>query len=218
MAHVDIKIADRFVGVERIFCIGRNYRAHMAEMGTEERTPCVVFMKPPCAIVPEGKPIVLPRGRGAVHHEVELVVLVGKKGRDVEVDDALDYVAGYGLGLDLTLRDLQTQLKAEGNPWEACKAFEGAAPLGPFSVPDTVGDSTDIELVCEVNGQVRQRGNTRQMIRGVAALIAQVSRDWVLRPGDLIYTGTPSGIGPLEPGDQIVVSSPVLERAAWNCE
>jgi 2-keto-4-pentenoate hydratase/2-oxohepta-3-ene-1,7-dioic acid hydratase in catechol pathway len=217
MGRVTIDVGGRGMEVERIFCIGRNYRAHMAEMGTEARTPCVVFMKPACCIVPQGDAIVLPRGRGAVHHEVELVVAIGTGGSCIRQEEALSHVAGYALGLDLTLRDLQAELKAEGNPWEACKAFEGAAPLGPFVPASSVADPESLGLRCAVNGEVRQDGNTAQMIRGVAGLVSQVSQSWCLRRGDLIYTGTPSGIGPLEPGDSVEVSSPQLGGCAWMC-
>lgn len=207
------------MNVERLFCIGKNYAEHVAELahlGHQADGECVVFMKPASAIVAEGEPIVLPRGRGSIHHEAELVVLLTGGGRDIPVEEALDCVAGLTLGLDLTLRDLQTQLKNQGKPWEIAKAFDGAAPLGDFK-PFLNQDLQALEFSCHVNGKLRQRGYTRDMLYSVARQIHILSQTWALLPGDAIYTGTPAGVGPLEPGDTVVLEGPGLGRYQWHC-
>jgi 2-keto-4-pentenoate hydratase/2-oxohepta-3-ene-1,7-dioic acid hydratase in catechol pathway len=205
--------------VTRIFCIGKNYAEHIAELAHLGHNPdgdCVVFMKPPSSVVPIGSDIMLPRGRGSIHHETELVVQVTGGGSDIPVDDAMHWVAGITLGLDLTLRELQTALKKAGKPWELAKAFDGAAPMGEFR-PYLEQDLQDIEFTCRVNDELRQHGHTRDMLFPVARQIHIISQTWALRPGDVIYTGTPAGVGPLVPGDEIVLESPQIGRFSWRC-
>lgn len=207
------------MNVERLFCIGKNYAEHVAELAHLGHAPdgeCVVFMKPASAIVPEGEPIVLPRGKGSIHHEAELVVLLTGGGSDIPLEEALDCVAGLTLGLDLTLRDLQTQLKNKGKPWELAKAFDGAAPLGDFK-PFLEQDLQALEFTLHVNGQLRQHGHTRDMLYSVARQIHILSQTWALQPGDAIYTGTPAGVAALEPGDEVVLASPQIGRFTWRC-
>jgi len=205
------------MNVNRIFCIGRNYAEHIKELGNTPDEACVVFMKPASCVVPVGEPLVLPRGRGSVHHETELVVTLTGGGAGIPVDRALDNVAALTLGLDLTLRDLQNELKKKGAPWELCKAFDGAAPLGDW-VPYQRQDLQALEFSCEVNGTRRQSGRTADMLFPVARLIHILSQSWALAPGDIIYTGTPAGVGPLNPGDRVTVASPALGRYEWRCE
>lgn len=207
------------MNVERIFCIGKNYADHVAELahlGHAADGDCVVFMKPPSAILEEGSPIVLPRGLGSVHHEAELVVLLTGGGRDIPEEDALSCVAGLTLGLDLTLRDLQTALKNKGKPWELSKAFDGAAVLGDFR-PYLDQDLQDLEFTLHVNGQLRQHGRTGEMLYSVARQIQILSQTWALLPGDIIYTGTPAGVAALEPGDRVELASPSIGRFTWSC-
>ncbi|MES2683193.1 MAG: fumarylacetoacetate hydrolase family protein [Pseudomonadota bacterium] len=207
------------MNVNRIFCIGKNYADHVAELAHLGHAPdgeCVVFMKPPSCIVPEGEDIVLPKNAGSIHHEAELVVLLTGGDRDVAVEDALDCVAGVTLGLDLTLRELQTQLKNKGKPWELAKAFDGAAPLGEFR-PYLQQDLQALTFTCHVNGTLRQSGNTAHMLFSVARQISILSQTWALQPGDAIYTGTPAGVGPLVPGDTVVLEGPGLGRHQWQC-
>ena len=199
----------------RVFCIGRNYPDHIREMGAVDDGECVVFLKPPTSLVPYGRVVQLPRGRGAVHHELELVVVLGAGGREVPRDRALGLVAGATLGLDLTLRDVQAGLKERRLPWELSKAFDGSAPLGRWVTIDGL-DLGAVELSCRVNGVLRQQGNTAQMLFPVERLIEIVSRTWELLPGDLIFTGTPSGVGPVVAGDELVGESPQLGPCAWR--
>lgn len=204
------------MNVNRIFCIGRNYAEHVQELGSAPDGDCVVFMKPRSCLVAEGEPIRLPRGRGAIHHEAELVVMLTGGGRDIALADALDHVAGITLGLDLTLRELQTALKDRGAPWELAKSFDDAAPLGDFK-PYHAQDLQALEFTCTVNGALRQHGRTRDMLYPVAQQIRILSQTWALAPGDIIYTGTPKGVGPLVPGDDIVLESAAIGRFAWRC-
>ena len=208
------------MNVNRIFCIGKNYADHVAELVHLGHVPdgeCVVFMKPASCIVSVGEPIVLPKNAGSIHHEAELVVLLTGGDRDVAVEDALDCVAGITLGLDLTLRDLQTQLKNKGKPWELAKAFDCAAPLGEFQ-PYLQQDLQALEFSCHVNGQLRQSGHTAHMLYSVARQISILSQTWALQPGDAIYTGTPAGVGPLLAGDTVVLEGKGLGRYEWRCE
>jgi 2-keto-4-pentenoate hydratase/2-oxohepta-3-ene-1,7-dioic acid hydratase in catechol pathway len=204
------------VKVHRIFCIGRNYAEHIRELGNAPDDACLVFMKPPSCVVPAGEPIVLPRGRGSVHHEAELVVMLTGGDVDVPVERALDYVAAFTLGLDLTLRDLQGELKKKGAPWELAKAFDGAAPLGEWT-PYQGQDLQALEFSCDVNGARRQSGNTADMLFPVARLIHILSRTWALQPGDIVYTGTPAGVGPLAAGDRVTLASAATGRFEWEC-
>lgn len=203
--------------IGRIFCIGRNYAAHIEELGNSPDSACMVFMKPVSALVPAGEPLVLPRGRGEVHHEAELVVLLTGGGSDIPVESAHESIAGLSLGLDLTLRDLQSELKRKGGPWELAKAFDGSAPLGEFRAY-VDQDLEALHYSCSVNGTVRQRGDTSLMLYPIARQISLLSQTWALQPGDVIYTGTPAGVGPLRPGDVIEVQSPSIGHWQWRCE
>lgn len=204
------------IACQRIFCIGRNYAEHVKEMGAPRPTEPVVFMKPATSLVPQGQPLVLPKDQGSVHHEMELVLAVGREGRDISADTALEHVAGVTLGIDLTLRDLQNRLKQAGQPWERSKSFEGSAPLGKFMASSAKIDIQNIEMRCTVNGSVRQQGNTHDMLFPVAEIIAFLSRHWWLVPGDLIFTGTPAGVGPLVAGDRICIESPQIGSFSWQ--
>ncbi len=199
----------------RIFCIGRNYARHIEELGHQDAAKCVVFMKPATSLVPAGAPLVLPSDQGAVHHEAELVVMIGKGGKNISRKKALKHVGGVTLGLDLTLRDLQNKLKGEGSPWERCKAFDGAAPIGELQAYDEKLDLTNLEFTCTVNGEVRQQGSTRDMLYPVAQIVEILSQSWTLQAGDLIYTGTPEGVGPLVPRDRVELASIQLSNS-WS--
>lgn len=199
----------------RIFCIGRNYADHVRELGHAPASDCVVFMKPHTSLVPPG-PAPLPRERGAVHHELELVIEIGTAGADIATADALDHVRAVTLGIDLTLRELQNKLRQAGSPWELCKAFDHSALLGELLAWQPSIDLQNIELQLSVNGNLRQQGHTGAMLFPVPQLIEILSRSWRLLPGDLIYTGTPAGVGPLEPGDEVTVQSPQIGNFSWT--
>lgn len=207
------------MNVERIFCIGKNYAEHVEELAHLGHAPdgeCVIFMKPATCIVPAGETIELPRGKGGVHHEAELVVLLTGGGRDIPEEHALENVAGITLGLDLTLRELQTGLKDKGKPWELAKAFDSSAPLGDWK-PYLEQDLQKLEFKLHVNGELRQHGRTEQMLYPVARQIHILSQTWALLPGDVIYTGTPKGVGPLRPGDKLLLEGAGLGRFEWTC-
>lgn len=201
----------------RLFCIGRNYADHISELGSSlAGETAIVFMKPPNTLIAPGESINLPSDRGAVHYEAELVVEIGTGGRDIDARDTRAHVRALGLGLDLTLREQQTALKNGGEPWERAKAFEASAPLGPMTpLTDDVA-LDDIAFDLSIDGEIRQRGDTSHMIVGVAELIAMLSRTWQLAPGDLIYTGTPAGIGPLTSGMHLQLAGPSLAGATWD--
>ncbi|MFW5698590.1 MAG: fumarylacetoacetate hydrolase family protein [Planctomycetota bacterium] len=211
---IDLAGAPFHVG--RVFCIGCNYAEHIAEMGDGDDDRCVIFTKPASALVPPGRAVRLPRERGAVHHEVELVVAIGQAGSEVDRATARGLIAGIGLGCDLTLRDLQTQLKARGHPWDLAKGFDDAAPIGPLHPLTDEHDLAAIELSCWVDDTRRQHGTTADMLFPVERLIAILSRTWRLLPGDLIFTGTPPGVGPVRPGERLRLASPQLGEHTWD--
>lgn len=190
----------------KIFCIGRNYAAHAAELGNKAPTGNpMVFMKPPTAILPNNKPFYYPEYSNDIHFETELVIKIAKNGRHVQPEFALDYVGGVGLGLDLTARDLQNELKAKGHPWEIAKGFDNSAPLGTvFFSPDDFDNLNDIAFRLEKNGQEVQRGHSRDMIFDLTTLICYVSQFFRLQKGDLLFTGTPEGVGPIARGDELM--------------
>jgi len=214
MSELQISIEGRSFTPQRIFCIGKNYDEHVKELGGTAPEEPVVFIKPVCNIVAPGEIVSMPRHGSLLHHEVEVVLLIGREGQDVPEADALSYIAGITLGLDLTLRDVQGRLKKSGLPWELSKSFEQSAPLGHFKTYDS--NSIDLPFTCSVNGDLRQQGNTRDMLFPITNLIHTLSRWWTLRPGDIIFTGTPSGVGRLQAGDRVDIESPVTGRFFWT--
>ncbi|OZC03179.1 fumarylacetoacetate hydrolase family protein [Rubricoccus marinus] len=172
-------------------------------MGSDVPTTPMVFLKPTTALVASGGEIVLPPQSEDVHHELELVAVIGTGGKDIAPEAALDHVAAYALGLDLTARDIQAEAKKKGHPWSVAKGFDTFAPLGPLASAAEIGDVGDLEIELTINGETRQKGSTAQMIFSVAALVAYCSSVFTLEPGDLIYTGTPEGVGPLAPGQTL---------------
>ncbi|MBV1787375.1 fumarylacetoacetate hydrolase family protein [Marinobacterium sp. D7] len=191
--------------VGKVVCIGRNYAEHARELNNEVPSEPLLFMKPATALSPMEEPVRVPRGLGSVHFETELAVLIGERLSHVDEQAAQHAIAGIGLGLDLTLRDVQDKLKAKGHPWERSKAFDGACPLSAFLTPASVGDLTDVQLRLSVNDEVRQEGNSAQMLTPILKLISYISQWFTLEPGDVVLTGTPAGVGALEPGDKLRV-------------
>lgn len=210
---------DRLPGLDlpvgSLWCIGRNYAEHARELGNALPQAPVVFLKPASSLVGDGAVIAWPAEIGAVHHEVELVVAIGRGGSRIGRDAALAHVAGYAVGIDLTARDLQSKAKAAGLPWTEAKGRDGFAPLSRFVPAAAVADPAALVLELWVNGERRQAGHVADMLWDVPALIAYLSERYTLRPGDLIFTGTPSGVGPLSPGDRVEAAlEPSLARLA----
>ncbi|CAK0768245.1 Fumarylpyruvate hydrolase [uncultured Gammaproteobacteria bacterium] len=190
--------------VRRIFCVGRNYAAHAREMGADptRETPCF-FTKPADAVVEDGAAVPYPPATTNLHHEIELVVALGQPGRAVAADKALELVFGYAVGLDLTRRDLQNQAKQAGQPWDMAKGFDHSAPCGAIAPVSRIGHPTEAGIRLRVNDVVRQQSDIKDMIWSVAEIIAHLSGLVDLKPGDLIFTGTPEGVGPIKPGDRL---------------
>ena len=190
--------------VRRVFCVGRNYAAHAREMGSDpNREPPFFFTKPADAVVPASGAVPYPPSTNDMHHEIELVVALKAGGKDIDAAQALDLVWGYGVGLDLTRRDLQAVAKDAGRPWDMAKGFDASAPCSALHPVSDVGHPAQARIWLEVNGALRQEGNLDEMIWPIADVIASLSRLVTLAPGDLIYSGTPSGVGALQPGDRV---------------
>ncbi|MDR2011887.1 MAG: fumarylacetoacetate hydrolase family protein [Rhodanobacter sp.] len=190
--------------VHRIYCIGRNYAEHAKEMGMQaDRTEPTFFMKPADTIVTGDADVPYPPATHNLHHEVEMIVALARGGRDIPVADALGCVYAYGVGLDLTRRDLQAAAIAKGNPWDTAKGFDASAPVSALCRARQIGHPEQARLVLEVNGQMRQDGDIADMIFNVAKIIHHLSKLWLLTPGDLIFTGTPAGVGALQRGDRM---------------
>jgi fumarylpyruvate hydrolase len=201
-----IQGSDSVFLVRRIYCVGRNYAAHAREMGFDpDREPPFFFCKPADAIVnvPTGMTVEVPYPpqTSEYHHEIELVAAIGRTGSDIAVEDALDHVFGYAVGLDMTRRDLQLALRDKGRPWELGKAFDQSAPIAPLRRVTEVGHIDRGALWVQVNGEDRQRTDLSKLIWSVPEIIANLSTYFELQPGDLIYTGTPEGVGPVHRGD-----------------
>lgn len=192
----------------KVVCIGRNYAAHAKELNNPIPTTPILFMKPATALVPMSKPLVIPQDKGAVHHEIELAILIGEPLTHTTTDTAQNAIAGIGLALDLTLRDVQSQLKDKGHPWEVAKAFDGSCPLSGFVKPETFPDLTNISLELHNNGELKQQGNSKDMLTSIIELLVYISNIFTLQPGDVVLTGTPAGVGPMNSGDQLVASIP----------
>ena len=199
--------AERFP-VHRIYCVGRNYEEHAKEMGFTGREPPFFFMKPADAVLVvnagETGDMLYPSLTKNLHHEIELVVAIGKGGKNIQAADAMSHIYGYAVGLDMTRRDLQNDMKKQGRPWCIGKGFDHSAPIGPITPAALAGDVAHAEIYVQVNGQDRQRSSVSQLIWNIAETIEHVSAAWELQPGDLIYTGTPKGVGAVVAGDTMV--------------
>jgi acylpyruvate hydrolase len=198
----------------KIICIGLNYRKHAAELGWDIPTEPVVFLKPDSALLKNNKPFFLPDFSENMHYEVELVLRIGKLGKGISKKFAHRYYDAITLGIDMTARDLQKNLAAKGMPWEISKCFDGGAPLGEFIPVSEFSNMSDISFRLEINDHVRQEGNSSDMIFGFDQIIEYVSRFFTLKTGDLIFTGTPPGVGKLNRNDSLVAyleNKPVLD-------
>jgi fumarylpyruvate hydrolase len=190
--------------VRRVYCVGRNYLDHIREMGeADERDPPFFFQKPRDAVVPDGAHVPYPPFTSDFQFEVELVVAIGYGGRDIAVEDAFDHIWGYAVGIDLTRRDRQRDARDMKLPWEAGKSFDASAPCGTIAPARDARHFKGCAITLAVNGVEKQRGDIGQMIWSLPEIVAELSKQMTLYPGDLIYTGTPAGVGPVEPGDLI---------------
>ncbi len=187
--------------IGKIVCLARNYAEHARELGNETPAAPVLFMKPASSVIGDGDTVRIPAFSQECHYEVELAVLIGAQARTVTVDNALDYVAGYGVAIDMTLRDVQNGLKAKGLPWEIAKGFDTACPLSDFVPVGAVADPHALNLTLAVNGEIRQNGTSADMIHRIPQIVAHISAIFTLEAGDVILTGTPAGVGPARAGE-----------------
>lgn len=203
--------------VRRVFCVGRNYAAHAREMGSDpSREPPFFFTKPADAVIAAGGTVPFPPMTNELHHEVEMVVALGKGGSNIDAADALDLVWGYGIGLDLTRRDLQAEAKRLGRPWDWAKGFDASAVCGDLTPVGVSGHPARGAIWLKVGDQLRQQGDLEEMIWSVADVIAAISCAVALAPGDLIFTGTPAGVGPLLPGEHVVAGIDGIGTIAFD--
>jgi fumarylpyruvate hydrolase len=190
--------------VGRIYCVGRNYAEHAREMGHDpDREPPFFFMKAANSVVPSGSTIAYPVGTKDVHHEIEMVVAIGKGGKNIPVEKALEHVWGYAVGLDMTRRDIQGEAKKMGRPWEMGKSFDESAPVSALRPASAIGHPAKGAIWLKVNGQVKQQGDLAMQIWSVPEQINYLSNLITLQPGDLIFSGTPAGVGPVKAGDKL---------------
>mgnify|MGYP001589793886 CR=1 FL=1 len=201
-----IGLSERFP-VHRVYCVGRNYEEHAKEMGFTGREPPFFFLKPADAVVPVEAgttgTMAYPSLTSNLHHEIELVVAIGKAGKNIKAADAAQYIYGYAVGLDMTRRDLQNDMKKQGRPWCIGKAFEQSAPIGPITPAQQVGNIAEAEISLQVNGSDRQRSHINKLIWNIGETIEHLSAAWELQPGDLIMTGTPEGVAAVVRGDML---------------
>lgn len=187
--------------IGKIVCLARNYAEHAKELGNETPSAPVLFMKPATAVIGDGEAVVIPPYSQECHHEIELAVLIGTTAAGVSADNAMAHVAGYGVAIDMTLRDVQNRLKEKGLPWEIAKGFDTSCPLSDFVPASAVADPHNLGLKLSVNGEIRQNGGSDAMIHRVPQIVAHISGIFTLEPGDVILTGTPAGVGPVRAGD-----------------
>ncbi len=198
-----VKNSEQLISVGKILCLGSNYAKHIDEMGSAKPESPVIFTKPATAIIKSGSAIVIPPFSTNAHHEVELVIVIGKEGKNIKKEAVDDYIMGYALGLDITLRDLQSVAKKKGRPWAVAKGFDTSAPVSAIIPKCEIANPGDLNLKLWVNDELRQDGNTRDMIFKIDEIVSYLSTVYTLEEGDLIYTGTPEGVAQLLPGDKV---------------
>lgn len=204
MHTVRLKGTAKTLRVGKVVCLARNYVDHIKELGNETPVKPVLFIKPSSSIIGQREPVIIPECSQDCHYEVELAVLIGKWGKKISARDAFDHVAGYGVAIDMTLRDVQSELKKKGLPWEIAKGFDTACPLSDFIPAGEVADPHNLRITLKVNGELRQDGTTALMMRQIPEIIQAISEVFTLEEGDVILTGTPAGVGPVKSGDLMV--------------
>lgn len=188
----------------KVVCVGRNYMAHIRELNNALPDEALLFIKPSSALCSLANPLVIPKDKGSCHNEIELAVLIKAPLSNASPSQVNAAIYGIGVGLDLTLRDVQDKLKSKGHPWERAKAFDYSCPVSGFVSSGNINIEQDIEFTLQVNGEVRQQGNSKDMLRTITALLVEISQSFTLLPGDIVLTGTPEGVGPLQTGDQLL--------------
>lgn len=214
MYHVQPRGSQETYLLGKVVCIGRNYFDHITELGNEVPDEPVLFIKPATSIIPNGGKIIIPDVSKDCHHELELAVLIGKKAFRISEQEAMSCVAGYGIAIDLTLRDIQSVQKKKGLPWEIAKGFDTSCPLSDFVAADQVGDPHNLQMMLTVNGEVRQSGSSSMMMRKIPQIIAEASQFFTLLPGDVVLTGTPQGVSRIKSGD---VLNAVIDQIGELC-
>lgn len=208
--HMNVKLDGQSIPAQRVFCIGMNYTEHVQELNSKTPDQPVVFMKPAQSIAPTGKELIFPEHGNDLHYETELVILIGRSGHVKNEIEALSFIQGLTIGFDLTMRDLQGKLKKAGHPWELSKSFENSAPLGNFIHFNSSIDIHNIRFEGSINNEIRQKGNSAEMIFPIEKLIHYIGSVWKFIPGDIIFTGTPPGVGSLSKTDVISAHSQTL--------
>ena len=203
--HIDCDGNDIGLPAGKIVCVGRNYLQHIKELENEVPSEPVLFIKPSTALSPLNKAVVLPNGLGACHNELEVSVLIKATLCKASIQDVEAAIWGVGVGLDLTLRDVQSSLKQRGHPWERAKAFDSSCPMSQFVNKDKVESLSDLDFSLTVNNKIRQQGNSQDMLFPIVKVLVDISNTFTLLPGDIVMTGTPQGVAALSTGDQLII-------------
>lgn len=215
MRTLKIQGSDRKIRINKVFCLGSNYSKHIDEMESKKPSEPVVFMKPATAVIKDGDDIVIPSFSRNPQHEVELVVVIGKKGKNIPVKRAYDHVLGYAVGMDITLRDIQQKAKEQGRPWTVAKGFDTSAPVSVVIKKENIENPHDLTLNLFVNDELRQSGNTKDMIFRIDEVISYISNIFTIERGDLIFTGTPEGVGRIKNGD--IIKAEIFDLVSVGC-
>lgn len=214
MKYASLEGADFSQPIGKIVCIGRNYVEHIRELGNETPQSPVLFIKPATSVVHDGGQVVIPGYSSDCHHEAELALLIGKEGSGIAPEDVMAYIAGFGVAIDLTLRDVQAGLKQKGLPWEIAKGFDTACPLSGFTAAEKVTDPHNLRIRLWVNDELRQDASTSLMIHRIPEMVSYMSGIFTLEAGDIILTGTPAGVGPLFSGDRVTAEVDQVGRVS----
>lgn len=212
--HSDISGNNIDLPTGKVVCVGRNYMLHIKELNNEVPQQPILFMKPTSALCALNKPIVIPQGLGECHNELEVAILIKQTLTSTSLKQAEEGIWGVGVGLDLTLRDVQTKLKEKGQPWERAKSFDGSCPMSPFSPISEFSNLADIDFNLFVNGTVRQQGNTSDMMIPILKLLVEITKQFTLLPGDIVMTGTPKGVAALQKGEKLIIG--LTDQLSFN--
>jgi 2-keto-4-pentenoate hydratase/2-oxohepta-3-ene-1,7-dioic acid hydratase in catechol pathway len=204
--HRDLNAEPIILPLGKVVCVGRNYLDHIQELNNAVPEQALLFMKPSTALCYLSSPVFIPKNHGACHNELEIAVLLDRSLKNASLEQAKNAIWGYGLALDLTLRDVQGELKSQGHPWERAKSFDASCPISPFVAHSQILNDQPLQFALQVNDELRQQGSSENMIRDIASLIVEISHSFTLLPGDIVLTGTPKGVGALQVDDKLTVS------------